>query len=113
MALPRMRHRTGAAGVAAAKARNLDAAVVAAVQLVEKGSHQAGAVAPDEMAPGVQACGGVQDFWIVGDRHVGKEGRACSPFDECSPCVCRLTTEKSWKPFFVDDAVLLQHCFST
>ena len=55
MALPRMRHRTGAAGVAAAKARNLDAAVVAAVQLVEKGSHQAGAVAPDEMAPGVQA----------------------------------------------------------
>ena len=76
VALPRMRQRTGAAGVAAAKARNLDAAVVAAIQLVEKGSHQAGAVAPDEMAPGVQACGGVQDFWIVGDRHVGKEGRA-------------------------------------
>ena len=71
-----MRQRTGAAGVATAKACNFDAAVFAAIQLVEKGSHQAGAVAPDEMAPGVQACGGVQDFWIVGDRHVGKQGRA-------------------------------------
>ena len=76
VALPRMRQRTGAAGVAAAKARNLDAAVFAAMQLVEKGSQQAGAVAPDEMAPGVQACSCVQDFWIRGDRHVGKEGRA-------------------------------------